>query len=1018
MTSDRPLVSVIIPTYNSASTLERCLESVQAQTYPNVEILVVDNYSDDGTGEIAARMATVVQAGPERSAQVNVGALHARGAYLYRIDGDMVLDPAVVEACVEAIEAEGLDAVAVPNRSQGDGFWARVRTLERDTYLDDALIVAARFWKRSAFDAVGGFDETLVACEDYDLHNRLVAAGYRIGRVAPMEVHLGEARSLGVYAAQSFYYGPSVLRYVRKHPRRGVRQMVPLRPAYLRHWRMLVRKPLLLSGLVLLKLVQYTAAALGAAASALGLVAGRGRIALQAVAGLVLVLLSSWALAGALPAFGIRAGALGSWAVMGAGLAVWQLVGRRRARLQGASLSSTLLGVGLAFGPLLLILVAQPAPEVWRVLSGLALAACAGWLTYLAQPAADARSGRALPVAVLLVVVAAFVVLFSLVGLSLLHTFSLSPYDLAVVDQALWTGSHGGAGGALSTLLTSSIDGRSLLGYDAAPALLLLLPAYALGLGGPHLLLISQSLALGLGAIALYRLAAGQIGRVPAVLIAVAYLACFVTIRLAVGRFFPLTWSIPLLLLALDAYRRRHIVRYYILAVLALACGLDAAWAVAAWGAYLFLLRRDRTHGLITLLLGVAWLGVALGALVPFFGGTAGEVLGWAGPPEGEPFLPWAAGRLLRPEALRYMATLLAPTGFVPLLGAPLLLPALPRLVLTLLSESPSATSLGGRYEIILLPFLFAAAVGGLGWLAGRARERRWAPPQLAVGVLILVASVTTAAVFVPHVAAPLRRPADLAAVQVGHDIVRQISAQASVAAQSPFAIALAHRPQLTILPNAQDPDLLLFDAFHPNREPDPAGYQEALRRAFHNPAYGLRTLAYGYLLFERGLDPATKLDAIATFTVPEIEYARRVELTGTVAYLGFDVSSTRVQAGEIVYLTHYWQSLRPTPTPYLQFTAYPGSQRFEPIAFGLYPPDQWQPGVVVRHVQTFSLPLLPDGDAYEIAVGLWYDEGEPALRSPEQLLGNDVIRIATLSARGGQYEIHPWASQGGEDVP
>jgi len=122
------------------------------------------------------------------------------------------------------------------------------------------------------------------------------------------------------------------------------------------------------------------------------------------------------------------------------------------------------------------------------------------------------------------------------------------------------------------------------------------------------------------------------------------------------------------------------------------------------------------------------------------------------------------------------------------------------------------------------------------------------------------------------------------------------------------------------------------------------------------------------------------------------------------------------VQAGEIVYLTHYWQSLRPTPTPYLQLTAYPGAQRFEGIAFGLFPPNEWQPGDVVRHQQMISLPFLPDGDEYEIAVGLWYDEGAPALHSPDQLLGHDVIRIATISAHGGRYEIRPWASPAGGD--
>jgi probable beta-1,3-galactosyltransferase len=50
-----PLVSVIIPTYNSSRTLEKCLKSIKNQTYKNIEIIVVDNNSIDNTKEIAKK---------------------------------------------------------------------------------------------------------------------------------------------------------------------------------------------------------------------------------------------------------------------------------------------------------------------------------------------------------------------------------------------------------------------------------------------------------------------------------------------------------------------------------------------------------------------------------------------------------------------------------------------------------------------------------------------------------------------------------------------------------------------------------------------------------------------------------------------------------------------------------------------------------------------------------------------------------------------------------------------------
>ena len=359
MTTERPLVSVIVPTYNCAHTLDQCLISVRAQTYPNVEIIVVDNYSDDGTVQIAAKYAQVLQVGPERSAQVNYGADHARGTYLYRIDGDFELDPNVIHACVEAMEREDLDAVAIPNRSRGDSYWARVRTLERDTYLDDMLIVAARFWKRSVFEAVGGLDELLVACEDYDLHNRLLEQGYKVGRVAPTETHLGEASSLWAYATQSFYYGPSVLRYVRKHPQRGMRQMFPLRRAYIRHWQTMVRNPHLLLGLILLKAVQYTFAGAGMLCRCLGLADPRGRLNRNAIAALALVLTAWWGLAASLVRFGVRVGPVGHLILWAVGCGLWQVVGQLRARRRQLPLSTALAQASVAFSPLLILLIME-----------------------------------------------------------------------------------------------------------------------------------------------------------------------------------------------------------------------------------------------------------------------------------------------------------------------------------------------------------------------------------------------------------------------------------------------------------------------------------------------------------------------------------------------------------------------------------------------------------------------------------------------------------------------------------
>lgn len=268
-----PLVSVIVPTRNAAGRLPETLASIAAQTHPAVEVIVVDNHSTDETAAVAERSgARVLSASGERSAQMNAGIRVARGTYVYRIDDDFLLGPTLIADAVAVAEREGFDGIVTWVRSQGDGFWARVKGLERDSYVESRLIAGVRFIRRDVLAAVGGFDETLVAGEDYDLDFRLRRAGYRIGSLtSAFEFHRGEPRSLTEVARKGFFYGRTIPRYIRKYPLRSLYQFLPIRPAILRHWRDFARHPDLALGFLVHQAVKYTAAALGVA---VGLVTG------------------------------------------------------------------------------------------------------------------------------------------------------------------------------------------------------------------------------------------------------------------------------------------------------------------------------------------------------------------------------------------------------------------------------------------------------------------------------------------------------------------------------------------------------------------------------------------------------------------------------------------------------------------------------------------------------------------------------------------------------------------------
>ena len=181
---------------------------------------------------------------------------------MYRVDSDFYVEPKVIKECVEKCEKEGFDCVAVHNTSDPTvSFWAKVRKFERDMYKGDDLIVGARFWSRESFEDVKGFDEKMVACEDYDIHNRLLEKGFRIGRIESEEVHLGEPKSLKEVVIKSFVYGRS-LRKVKKDQQLR-KQLSPFRKAFIKNTYRFILHPVLGLGLILMNFLKYLSFCVG-----------------------------------------------------------------------------------------------------------------------------------------------------------------------------------------------------------------------------------------------------------------------------------------------------------------------------------------------------------------------------------------------------------------------------------------------------------------------------------------------------------------------------------------------------------------------------------------------------------------------------------------------------------------------------------------------------------------------------------------------------------------------------------
>jgi glycosyltransferase involved in cell wall biosynthesis len=260
----RPLVSVVVPTRNAARTIQTCLQSVRAQTHPVAELIVVDNWSDDGTWELALPLADLaLRGGPERSEQRNLGIAKARGEWVLWLDADMELAADSVERALDAAAVAGAVGVFLPEATAGSGFWTSCRTLERRCYHREPRIESPRLVRAARLRETGGF-AAVTGTEDADVRNRLLETGATLAWADTLVLHHEGRLTLGGVARKRFYYGKSLPAYRRRNPRAVSRQLGATAGALWRHRRLLAADPGHAAGLLLLRACEAAAYLAGA----------------------------------------------------------------------------------------------------------------------------------------------------------------------------------------------------------------------------------------------------------------------------------------------------------------------------------------------------------------------------------------------------------------------------------------------------------------------------------------------------------------------------------------------------------------------------------------------------------------------------------------------------------------------------------------------------------------------------------------------------------------------------------
>lgn len=274
-------VTIVVPARNEARNIERCLRSLMATTWPRVEIIVVDDHSTDGTGDIARRVAggdtrvAVMEAPPlpdgwfGKQWACHSALQRARGSVFLFTDADTMHEPEALARAMRALGDRGADLISVMGRQELGTFWERLLMpqvfaviisrygdMERMSRSTDPFekIANGQFFlvKRSAYDRAGGH----AAVRDHVAEDlRIAQEVCRTGGA----VHFLDGRD---YLSTRMYDGlVELVRGWEKNVYAGGRDTIPLGPAGQALLRLLYPVPALWNVVpVLLGLVALTGA--------------------------------------------------------------------------------------------------------------------------------------------------------------------------------------------------------------------------------------------------------------------------------------------------------------------------------------------------------------------------------------------------------------------------------------------------------------------------------------------------------------------------------------------------------------------------------------------------------------------------------------------------------------------------------------------------------------------------------------------------------------------------------------
>ncbi len=227
MKDSKDLVSFIMSTYNSEETVSKSIESMLNQTYENIEILIMDDFSNDNTYKICENYSRTNENIFLFRNNKNIGLTkslnkllnHSKGAYIARQDADDTSMPERIQKQFEFIKSNKLDGCSARSNIIGHkrvipglSYFFPIKLIMK---YKNPFIHGTLFIKKSVLSDLGGYDERFIYSQDYKLMSDILQKGYRLSIIKTPLYNLNFSNNISTkFKKEQQYYANCVKRNI------------------------------------------------------------------------------------------------------------------------------------------------------------------------------------------------------------------------------------------------------------------------------------------------------------------------------------------------------------------------------------------------------------------------------------------------------------------------------------------------------------------------------------------------------------------------------------------------------------------------------------------------------------------------------------------------------------------------------------------------------------------------------------------------------------------------------------